>query len=141
MPNRPPDVFRHYESKDAILRLAEELELTNNWRMQDWSIQVRDPERVVEFLNYYENTTDLSENAKFTLINIILASLDEASPGSIDEQLWSRVTSLVLADWQTHAHSIWYWSDWGNSVEESPFQISRYLREIWPFIEAKIQNK
>lgn len=74
--------------------------------MQDWPLEVADPERIDEFLALYESCED--ENELFFLMQLVLYTLEELPQGGL--QLWPRVEPLLVAHGRLHAESIIYWS-------------------------------
>ncbi|MEM6955748.1 MAG: hypothetical protein AAF645_08665 [Myxococcota bacterium] len=74
--------------------------------MQDWPLEVADPNRVEEFLHLYAHSED--EEVRFALMELILYSLDERDDRG--EARWSHVEELMVAAGPLHAQAVIYWS-------------------------------
>lgn len=63
------------EAEQGLKRLCESLHL--QYEPQDWGIINADPQRLSEFIRYYEVTPSLATSQRFELAELILASANE----------------------------------------------------------------
>lgn len=122
--------LRRYPSEKARRHLAVIFDLPYTSQMQDWEVEVSNPDRIREFIKTYEDG-GLDENELFVLMNLIIASFDEAEQDSFANPEWLRARELLLRDCELHAWTIWYWSDLAAALSETPFQVTRHMRPIW----------
>lgn len=97
--------------------------------MQDWEIQCADAHRIAEFLDLYERGSLSSDDHRFALMSLIVASFDDwISDGGTDDQLLQRVRRCLVADFSLHEATIYYWCLWD---VEKVFPTTPFMREIW----------
>ena len=90
--------------------------------MQDWELEVSDPERIDEFLATYESGV-LSEDERFVLMEVILHSF-EVVAGSIHQmESWSRTLDHLERDIDLHISTVWYWARPCAKSEDERFPI------------------
>ena len=95
--------------------------------MQDWEWEVSDPSRIPEFLASYKSG-ELTEDERFSLIEIIIQSFDDQERDLTDDILWQDTLNLITQNLNIHIHTVWYWSDF-EEKEYSCF-VSRPLKQI-----------
>ena len=87
-----------YPTKEAVAALNQALHLPATGREQDWDIELADPDRVGEFVAYFESHP-LSESEKHALMALIFGSLEDLSNREkVPSELWDRVRHLLRAD-------------------------------------------
>lgn len=97
--------------------------------MQDWEWEIADATRVGEFLDVYESGT-LSEDERFSLMEIILQSVEE-SPGSLDlNKEWLRTLRLLDENFVTHRYSIWYWANPSAKDSDEQWRVTPSMRAL-----------
>lgn len=64
------------ENHDKLRHLSEDLNLS--FYPQDWGIINSDPSRVDEFINYLNENSSLSNEIKYQLFELIIASFNDA---------------------------------------------------------------
>lgn len=120
--------MRAYPTWEAMVLLERELSLPATGEEQDWDIELADPSRVDEFLRYLESH-DLSEDARFALMALIIASLDDLSyEGDLDAGLVKRTVALLEAGRPLYDDLILYWRQDGESPDG--FNISPTMRLV-----------
>jgi len=127
-----PEHIWRCPTREAIDKLAARFSLPNHPHMQDWEHEVFNPVRIDEFLSVYENE-QLSDDEKFTLMEMIIASLDEfmASGQRLDlDTRWKHVESILDHNIRLHAYSVWYWSRLDAEADDEMFYISPLIRDI-----------
>lgn len=100
--------------------------------MQDWEWEVADSNRIDEFLAVYE-TGGLSDDERFTLMEMILESFEDLEHGDSDlseDARWRRTLVALDRNISLHAHSVWYWSCLEAEGSEEIFHISPFIRQI-----------
>jgi hypothetical protein len=97
--------------------------------MQDWAYEVADPARAKEFveaLNHYKSEPD----TQFTLMDIILQSLEESEVELAGSEIWRSMAKHLKENYELHAYQIWYWSAFDSELVGA-WRISPFLRKIW----------
>jgi hypothetical protein len=106
--NDCPAHLVRYCSGASISKLAAMFQLPA--AMQDWEVIVADPARVDESLSAYDDST-LDENDRFTLMQLVIASLDDGRQAGQDvEPSWQRAEALLRRDSSLHATALSYWA-------------------------------
>ena len=112
----------------AIVRLTVALKLAVTEGGQDWEIEVADPERVSEFLDYYENTP-LDQDERHLLMKLIVASFDVyIGYEGANEQLAARVCRHLVESFDLHRWTVEYWA---RLERPDGFPITPLMREVW----------
>ena len=109
--------MRH-PTRAAIDGLAARFGLRNEQNMQNWEYEVSDPDRIEEFLGAYESG-ELTEDERFVLMETILQSFDESEYSLTGHPLWPRILTRIEENIAVHIHTVWYWADPGNKLEDS----------------------
>ena len=127
-----PSHILRYPTGEAIEQLAARFGLPTGPDMQDWEWEVADSNRIDEFLAAYE-TGGLSDDERFTLMEMILESFEEIGREGIDlcaDARWRRTMEALERNISLHAHSVWCWSCLEAEGPEEMFHISRFIRQI-----------
>src|SRR2546430_1857474 len=91
--------------------------------MQDWPIEVADPDRIAEFLSHYEK----EENPKrrLAIAELIVASLDDAvALTEPSKEVLDRAGGIL----KLYPHIIEYWSCPDAHTDEEMFHITPWIR-------------
>ncbi|MEK6235500.1 MAG: hypothetical protein N2C14_12400, partial [Planctomycetales bacterium] len=105
---------------------------------QEWDCEVADASRCTEWLSAYEKT-DLNDEEKFTLMKIIVESLnDVVSAETITNQDFLTFRALVVRDYDLHKSTVDDWADWEQDDLEDSYAIAPLMRKI--IEEARIQR-
>jgi hypothetical protein len=115
-----PEHFWRFPTAASIEALARRFGLSNRPGMQDWPIEVADAERIDEFLSAYEDD-ELTDDDRFTLMEILLQSFEEFAAVRGFDQRWPRVLDALESNIELHAWSVWYWSGADNEAKDSWF--------------------
>lgn len=117
-----------YPTKEAITALNQALHLPATGREQDWDIELADPDRVDEFVSYFESHS-LSEGEKQALMALILGSLEDlANREAVPSALWDRVERLLQAKPDLYSDLV---AQWGPKRDDPDgFAISSLLRAL-----------
>lgn len=119
----------------AKMRVSHIANVENATWMQDWPVEVADARRVEEFLRLYQ-TEALDSEEKRALMALIVCSYDECDKG--DEQSWSEIREILIAEAKLHAGLIVYWScvaeaengSWYFEPDEHCFYITPRMRSV-----------
>jgi len=116
--------------KEAINFLNKVFLLPYTGQEQDWDIEMADSQRLDEFICYYQSNS-LSENKKYALIALILASYDDfLSENNIEvDKRWKTIESLLNSDINLYTELIDYWS-LTQEKGTNYFRITPLIREI-----------
>ncbi|MCD7972856.1 MAG: hypothetical protein LUG18_09370 [Candidatus Azobacteroides sp.] len=124
--NTPP--FRS-ETKEAILQIAEKLNLPYSGIMQDWAYEVADRNHIQTYIDYYQATAEW--DVKFVLIQMILQALEE-QPEETFPAYSCIVTTLLTKDFYHHQYTIYYWAMPDEDVSDADtWRITPLMRQIW----------
>jgi hypothetical protein len=101
---------------------------------QDWEICSAAPNRLREFLALYGRTS-LTEDEKFTLMEIILASFDALleAEGQCDD-VERLLGQAIRCNFELHAFTVHYWCLWDHGDHPAPheqFHITPFMRKLW----------
>lgn len=130
-----------YSSRAAIAKLSALLRLPNDPGMQDWEIQVADHARLDEFLVAY-GLPELDEDDRFTLMQLIVASLDDAvSAEPLFEPLWRRAAGLIRRDAHIHATTLAYWARGNDRDPDHQFRITPRVRALWHEVRPAVRKR
>jgi hypothetical protein len=121
--------FKRQESRHptraAIERLSAELGLAQI--SQDWELEAADPNRVFEFLNYYD-TQQLNDDERFTLMSLIVASFDEVLSG--ETMMQDQIVVRLNTRFDLLNSLIQYWAMPDCAETESGFNFTPIAREV-----------
>lgn len=104
--------------------------------MQDWEYEVGDARRLDDFIAAYQSG-DLDEDERFTLMAMILASLDDLGEAASADVRWDTVRGLLEANIALHAYSIWYWASAESALEDA-WYIAPLVRPVLERCRAAI---
>ena len=112
-------------------RLNDLLSLKEVAGMQDWDIELADPERVQEFCSVYRYQIE-DEDEKFTLMTLIVASYDDyLSAHGHSSAIWNEIAELLKKDIPLHVDTLEYWAEFEGDNPEHYYEITPYIREVW----------
>jgi hypothetical protein len=102
---------------------------------QDWEICSADPARVGEFVTAYESYPSLTDDERFTLMELIVASFDELlQNGSDGDDLASAIRGAIVSNFELHACTVYYWCLWNRGCTppaDEMFAVTPLMRDIW----------
>jgi len=124
---KPPETS--YWTAQSIDKIAARFNLPNEDTMQDWAYEVADPKRLAAFVAAYEDYKS-EPDIKYTLMDIILQSLEESSIPLSDSKISRSIRHNLISSFDLHAYQIWYWSAFDVEKDEA-WRISPFLRKIW----------
>ena len=117
-----------YPTKEAMAALNQALRLPATGQEQDWDIELADPDRVGEFVAYFERHA-LSEGEKHALMALILSSLEDLSnKKEVSTELWDRIKRLLQADQDLYADLVKQWGPRNDDLDG--FAISPLLQSL-----------
>lgn len=111
--------------------LEEALELGSQGWMQDWPLEVADPNRLEEFCGYYDNAADPA--VRFDAMWLVLYSYEERlrqAPAPDVERWLDRV---LRRDFPLHGHTVRYWArlDLPRPGPGEAWPVTPQMRRIW----------
>jgi hypothetical protein len=77
--------------------------------MQDWEWEVADPDRIDEFLRAYRSG-DLNDDERFTLMEMIIQSFEDAPDAPETDSRWGEVLELLAKRIDLHISTVGYWA-------------------------------
>jgi len=117
-------------TSESMLALAKQLDLPPLPLAYDWHYAVADPARIAEFVAVYENPS-LSEDEKFTLMEVILNSVIDAADATIlESHLWENIVRLIENNIELHIYSVWYYASVEQENIEDAWCIAPHMRSI-----------
>jgi hypothetical protein len=125
---------------EAQATLNAEFDLMSNSGMQDWPLEVSDPDRLEEFCAFYDQ--DNHPLVKFDTMQLALYSYDARvrSTVAISEAVSEWFDRTLARDFALHGNTIAYWArleresddpEFSLPDPEFVFRISGQLRQIW----------
>ena len=116
-------------TKKVIEELAGELNLPNDFTMQDWSYEVTNPNDIDKYISQYLLTMD--DDKKFVLMEMILQAIIDQP----DEQqiliCWEKVNPILIDNFNIHEFTIHYWKDLTDSNFKNYKTLRPLLRQLW----------
>lgn len=114
--------------KEIIKKLSNKLSLPFLGIEQDWCIEMANPERIDEFLIYY-NQNDLVNDEKIALMSLIIASYDEfLNKYNLEfDDKWSDIKKILNLKNMLFRDLMNYWS---SNNEHDIFRITPLIRDI-----------
>jgi hypothetical protein len=116
----------------AMQTLTRDLHLATDSWMQDWPLEVADPNRVAEFCAYYDAAT--SDDVRFDAMALALHSMDlKLSIGPEIGSQWDWFESRLRSAFPLHGHQVAYWAAIEKVVldDENCLRISPSMRRVW----------
>ena len=117
-------------TSEAMHALAKQLGLAPPPLAYDWHHAVADSARIEDFVVAYENLS-LSDDEKFTLMEVILNSvIDAADETILESHLWKNILLLIENNIALHIYSVWYYSSVEQENIEDAWCIAPWMRKI-----------
>lgn len=131
--------------REAIEFINKRLLLPFSGFEQDWDIEMADPARVSEFVEFYQKGSEsasLSEEEKKALMALIIASYNDLldSQSISDSTLWSQISALILRESDIFGPIISYWSLENDKTTEDHFKVTPLLRQLVRYPEFGTQD-
>jgi hypothetical protein len=109
--------------KELLLDLCRTLGLL--YESQDWGIANADPDRVVEFIVFYEGATYLSPTQQHEMGELIIASMnDDLEEGFVDPTVRDKFVDFVAARRSEFQVVVNYWA----SLAAKDFPVAALLK-------------
>lgn len=124
--------IERYPTPEAVRHLTAALGLPPEFATsQDWDLFVASVERLPEYVEYYVQA-QLDDDARFALMQLILASLDEAlAENRASPELVADVQRLLRENMALHAPTVRRWSLVGREDEiEDEFPVTPYMKRL-----------
>ncbi|MDR1504776.1 MAG: hypothetical protein LBT43_20185, partial [Prevotella sp.] len=97
--------------KEIIKQLSKRLSLPYTGTEQDWDIEMADATRINFFLHYFCNNK-LSEEERFALMSLIIASYDDyLNEYEINaDEIWNTIKTILEKERSLYSEIINYWA-------------------------------
>jgi len=127
--------------KEIVAGLNERLSLNYTGQEQDWDLELADPNRITDFLNFIRDQ-NLSIEEKYAVMALVLSSYDDRlnyNPVSVaDNEIWYSITELLNQSPEIYSDLLNYWALWNNQREEYLFAITKLVREYLTTFSAQL---
>jgi len=135
-----PEHLWRFPTAAAVDSLARRFGLPNDPSMQDWPWVVADAHRLDEFLAAYEYG-GLSDDERFTLMEIILQSFEDLATSTGFDPRWDRALDTIDRNIDLHASSVWYWSALETDDQRELWLVTPSLRSILQKHRGRLEKK
>lgn len=146
-----PERYQDWSALAIAPRVAARAGVAYDRSMQDWPVEVGDPDRLDEFIALYETAAD--DHERTLLMELIFVSMDLSEDAGAPH--WARVAAWLEAAPTIHARVLIYWSlvcerpdatwvfrriDDDNHFPTTPLarRVLTRVRETIGFIELKV---
>ncbi|UBM60821.1 hypothetical protein LAG90_09250 [Marinilongibacter aquaticus] len=120
--------------KSTAIQISKDLSLNATGEEQDWYLEAADKDRILEFLEYYQNKPLIVRRAMMALI---IASFDVylENPDSDFLILWNRLNKQICDDFEELEDVLLEWSE----IDEGDnFKVSYFINAL---VYAKKANQ
>lgn len=117
--------------KEIIKQLSKDLSLPYTGIEQDWDIEMANPNRIDEFIEFYKES-NLYDDKKEAVMSLILASYEDFLNDNdleIDDR-WDEIKSILESQRVIFVDLINYWSLCNEIDEDNLFRITPLIRNI-----------
>ena len=98
---------------------------------QEWEYEVGDSRRCIEWMDDYQQRSDLTDGEKITLMMIIIGSFDSALRyGTVTDKDIFRLKNLLSIDYELHENTLEDWAYWEETNPESLSRINPIIRDV-----------
>ncbi|MBC7709852.1 MAG: hypothetical protein H7203_07315 [Rhizobacter sp.] len=113
----------NWRKKEA---LARKIDVRFERDMQDWPLEVSDPERLTEFLGHYDRESD--HEFRELIAELIVFSIDEALflLSTLSGEVLTRAASVLI----NHPKVVEYWVCPSANHSDEMFAITPWIREL-----------
>jgi hypothetical protein len=123
-----------YATKASIDYLITNLDLPNDYGLQDWSYQIANYPDIDRYLDHYKLITN--EDHKFVLMEIIIQATEDQPNAHSFARYCSIIKDLLLKDFAIHQYTIYYWAVIDRKDLSNTWKSSPVMREIWHINEV-----
>ena len=116
-------------TREAIAKLAEKLNLPNDFTMQDWSYTAGNPNDIEKYISHYDLTTD--EDEKFVLMELIIQAIEDQEVQALFTKYWNLIKPVLEKDFDIHKYTIHYWSCFDSENMEDCWKVTPLMRQLW----------
>ncbi|GAA3762980.1 hypothetical protein [Flavobacterium ginsengiterrae] len=116
-------------TREAINKLATELNMPFDEWMQDWPYEVANSEEIEKYISHYRKVTD--DDEKFVLMQAIIQAAEDQKQQEQFLKYWLIVQELLKQDFQIHEYTIYYWSCFDTQDIQDCFKISVFMRDLF----------
>ena len=117
-------------SEKCIQFLNQSLKLDASGSEQDWDLGLANPDRLDEFIEYYESNLDLKSEIKRPLIALIVASLDEKINSTNHRKYFLKIFDIMNKNKKIFEEIYDKWGFDPTYPKEDQFEISPLLFDI-----------
>lgn len=125
------DVPGRWPTAAAIKKINSLLGVSENQYSQDWEFEISDGDRLIEYLDIYENKLT-SEDERFALMSVIIDAFEHSD---LDEAIWVRIRQHLKAEFEVHQYTIIYWCVTSEEFYDAEIQnwwsITPRMRDLW----------
>lgn len=111
-----------FPQKKSIDFLNKALSLPSTGHEQDWELELSDPARIKEFIEFYKNNHHLDFDIKCSLMALLIASFEDSFFDSrFDFSLWKRFLGISRKEVNVFKKSSFLWTQ--KDAEQSEFVV------------------
>ena len=116
------------KKNDLLKTISNDLQL--NFEQQDWGIINASPERIHEFMEYYNNNVNLPNTIKYQLLELIIASFNEALVKNMVNENQKIAFKEFIKKNASNSHFRPILNYWKKIANISEFPVGHLLKQI-----------
>ncbi len=117
--------------KETALYVNSLFDLHATGSEQDWSIELSDRTRVMEFIDTFKSN-DFPSNVQNAVLELIIASYDDYLSFGIDDSqlIWREIETLISKNKNLCSEMLEYWALRNEKEEANLFNITPLIRSL-----------
>ncbi len=123
--------MERYVTRESIDNLIKKFGLPKGDKYtQDWEIEIASPELAIRLLKNYINDKEMSDDDKFTLMILILESVNDYMSEYSEFPMLKELRTVILDDYDIHESTLTDLADWEQNDLNEAYVITPFIRSL-----------